>query len=101
MTIIIATIGKKIANELKVIAVPVSAVETTGFPKPAVFTDEASLVMVVIPCMAVAVPPPAIIANPQVSIGSKCTNVDAIAAVPAIAANGVAIVSKRLSTNGI
>lgn len=89
------------AKALKVIAVPVSAVETTGFPKPAVFTDDANRVIVVIPCMAVAVPPPAIIANPQVIMGSKCTNVDAIAAVPAIAANGVAIVSKRLSINGI
>ena len=101
MTTTIATTGRKMDSALIPIAVPVSAVETTGFPIPAVFTEEANRVTVVIPCMAEAVPPPAIKANIQVIIGLISTKVEAITTVPAIAAKGVAIVSNKLSINGI
>lgn len=50
-----ATVGKKMAKVLKVIAVPVLAVERIGLPIPLVFTEDATLVTEVIPCMAVAV----------------------------------------------
>ncbi len=93
--------GTNIANELNVIAVPVSAVATAGFPNPAVFTDDANLVVVVRPCIAAALPVPAIIASTVVIIGLKSTKVDDIATNPAIAANGAAMVSSILSTNGI
>ena len=96
-----AIIGKKIANTDKKEAAAVSVVETIGFPKPAVFTLEAARVAAVVVDIAAAVPPPAIIAKPQVSIGSKFNIVDAIATVPAIPAKGNEIVSNKLSTNGI
>lgn len=96
-----ATMGKNIAKELNIIAVPVSVVETIGFARPAVFTDDANRVNDVIACTPVAVPPPAIKANIQVIIGLTSTIVEAIITVPAIAAKGVAIVSNKLSINGI
>ena len=89
------------ANTDKNEAVAVSVVETIGLPKPAVFTLEAARVAAVVVDIAAAVPPPAIKANPQVSIGSKFNIVDAIATVPAIPAKGNEIVSNKLSTNGI
>ena len=95
------TIGKKMDKEVNVIAVPVSALATMGFPNPAVFTDDANRVIVVIPCIAVAVPPPAIMAKIIVNVGEISTKVDAITTNPAIATNGVAMVSNKLSINGI
>lgn len=62
-----ASIGKKIANELKVISVPVSAVDTTGLPITPVLTEEAKRVVLVIPCLTVTVPPPAIMAKPKLT----------------------------------
>ena len=100
-TTIITTIGRKMANELKVIAVPVSTVETIGFPNPAVFTEDAKRVVVVSPCMAVALPVPAIMAKMVVIVGDRSTKVDAITTKPATAAKGVAMVSNKLSINGI
>ena len=61
--------GKNIETILNVTAVPVSAVATMGFPNPPVFTVEANLVTVVIPCIAEAVPPPATIAKTHVMSG--------------------------------
>lgn len=96
-----ATIGRNIANELNVIAVPVSAVDTTGFATPAVFTDEARRVVVVKLCVANAVPPPAIMAKIVVIVGSTSTKVEAMTTKPATVAKGIAIVSNKLSTNGM
>ena len=83
------------------IEIPDSNIEITGFAKPAVATDDASLVLEVELLIAVAVPPPAIIANVHVISGSKLATVDNIIAVPAIAAKGTAIVSRILSIQGI
>ncbi len=81
--------------------VPVSTVATSGLAIPPVVAVEVSRVAEVAPLMAVAVPPPAMIANDQVTTGSKLATVETITAVPAIAVNGIATVSKRLSTQGI
>jgi len=51
-------------------AAPVSTVVTTGFANPPVVAVEASLPVAPAPFIAVAVPPPAIIANDQVTTGS-------------------------------
>ena len=88
------------ANDMTV-AVPVSMVETIGLPIPPVVAVEVSLVAAVAELIAAAVPPPAIMAKPQVNNGLKSTSVEAMTAVPAMAANGIAIVSKILSTKGI
>ncbi len=96
-----ANIGAKIEAVATTTAVPVSTVETNGFATPPVVTVEAKRVEAPAPLMAVAVPPPAIMANDQVTTGSRLATVDTITAVPAIAANGIARLSKRLSTQGI
>ena len=75
------------------IAVPVSNVETTGLPNPPVVPVDVSLVAAEDPAMAVAVPPPAMIAKDQVITGFKSATVETITAVPAIAANGIAMES--------
>lgn len=80
---------------------PVSTVEINGFPNPAVETVEVTLDAPAVLLMAAAVPPPAIMANAQVTTGFKSTTVETITAVPAMVANGIAIVSSKLSTNGI
>src|SRR5690554_3069792 len=100
-TKIIANIGKNIDTIDIIIDVPVSMVETIGFPKPAVETVEPNRVALAELFTAAAVPPPAIIAKAQVITGLKSTTVDTITAVPARVASGMAIVSKRLSTTGI
>ena len=84
-----------------IIAVPVSKEDTTGFAKPAVVAVDASLVALVDPAIAAAVPPPAIIAIAQVITGLKSATVETMTAVPAIAAKGTATESSKLSTNGI
>ena len=101
ITKIIATIGKKIETMDMTIEVPVSNVDTKGFPKPAVETVEPNRVALAELFMAAAVPPPAIIAKAQVTTGLKSATVETITAVPAMVANGIATVSKRLSTTGI
>ena len=101
ITKMIANIGKKMETIDITIEVPVSIVETTGFAIPAVETVEPNLVALVELFTAAAVPPPAIMANAHVITGLKSATVDTITAVPAIVANGIAIVSKRLSTTGI
>ena len=83
------------------IAVPVSKVETTGLPNPPVVLVEVSLVAADDPAIAVAVPPPAMIARDHVITGSKSAMVETITAVPAMAANGIAIESNKLSMNGM
>ena len=96
-----ARIGAKIEAVEITKAVPVSAVETIGFAKPPVVAVDAKRPVAPAPLMAVAVPPPAIIAKDQVTTGSKSATVDTITAVPAIAAKGIAKLSNILSTKGI
>ena len=80
---------------------PVSTVVTIGFPTPAVETEELKRVAPEAVLMAVAVPPPAMIAKTQVIMGLKSATVETITAVPASAANGIAMVSNKLSIKGI
>jgi hypothetical protein len=100
-THIIATTGIKIENTDIAIDEPVSIVEITGFAIPPVVAVDANREVLVEPFIAVAVPPPAIIANAQVITGLKSLTVATITAVPAIAANGIAMVSNKLSNQGI
>ena len=84
-----ANIGANIDAVVTTIAVPVSTVETIGFAKPPVEAVEANLLVADAPLIAVAVPPPAIIAIDQVTTGSKFAIVETITAVPAIAPTAV------------
>lgn len=94
-------IGKNNENKVITVDVAVSTVVTNGFPTPAVETDEDRRVTPEADFMTAAVPPPAIIANAHVIIGLKSTTVETITAVPAMVANGMAIVSSKLSTKGM
>ena len=96
-----ASIGAKMDKADITMEVPVSTVETIGLAKPAVVAVEANLVVLVDAFTAVAVPPPAIIANAQVIAGLKSATVETITAVPAMAARGMAMASNRLSSQGI
>lgn len=82
-------------------AVPVSIVDTTGFAKPPVVEEDANRPVALAPFIAVAVPPPAIMARDHVTTGSRSTTVDTITAVPATPAKGMAKLSKALSTHGM
>lgn len=101
MTRIAANMGAKIETIETTVAVPVSTVEITGFPKPPVVAVEANLLVADAPLIAVAVPPPAIMAKDQVMTGSRSETVATITAVPAKAANGIARPSNNESTHGI
>ena len=92
-----ANMGKKIEIIDMTMEVPVSIVETTGFAIPPVVAVEANLVVLEVPATAAAVPPPAIMAKDQVITGLKSATVESIIAVPANAANGIAILSNKLS----
>ena len=95
------TIGKNIEKTVMTEDVAVSTVDTNGFPNPAVETDEESRVAPEAVLIAAAAPPPAMIAKAHVITGLKSTTVETIIAVPAIVANGMAMVSSKLSTNGM
>ena len=97
----IAIMGKNIEITAITMDVPVSMVETNGFAKPPVDAVDTNLVVLEVPEIAAAVPPPAIMANAQVITGLKSDTVDNITAVPASAAKGIEILSSTLSTNGI
>ena len=96
-----ATIGKKMAKKEMMMEAPVSMVDTNGLPNPAVETVEVMRDAPAALFMVAAVPPPAMIANVQVIMGLKSTIVETMIAVPARVANGMAIVSNKLSTKGI
>ena len=101
MTMTTPITGAKMEAVDTAMAVPVSAVETMGLAKPPVVAVEVNLPVALAPLIADAVPPPAIMAKDQVMTGSRSATVDTITAVPAIAANGMAKLSKILSTQGI
>lgn len=87
-------------NDIK-IEDPVSAVATIGLAIPPVVAEEVNRMAAVFPFITAAVPPPAMIAKDHVTKGFKSLTVAIITAVPAIAANGTAMVSRRLSTHGM
>ena len=91
----------KIENIDITIDVPVSTVETIGFAIPPVVAVDVKRAALDVPAITAAVPPPAIIAKAHVISGLKSATVETMTAVPAIAANGTAIVSSKLSTNGM
>jgi len=101
ITKIAAKIGAKIEAVVTTMAVPVSTVETKGLANPPVVAVAVNRVAAPAPLIAVAVPPPAIMAKDQVTTGSKLATVETITAVPAIAAKGTAKLSNKLSTHGI
>ncbi len=101
MTKTTAKIGAKMEAVVTTKAVPVSTVETMGFANPPVVAVDAKRLVALAPFIAVAVPPPAIIASDQVTTGSRSATVDTMTAVPAMAAKGTAKPSKRWSTHGI
>ena len=101
MTRTTAKTGAKIDAVVTTIAVPVSTKDNIGLAKPPVVAVEANRPVALAPLMAVAVPPPAIIASDQVTTGSSPATVETITAVPANAANGTAKLSIRLSIQGI
>lgn len=82
-------------------AITVSIVETIGLAKPAEVAVEANRVALDVLAIAVADPPPAIMANDQVTTGFKSIVVETTMAVPAMAAKGMAMVSNKLSKNGM
>lgn len=93
----IATMGIKIEIIDITREVPVSKVETIGLAKPPVEIVDVNLVVLEVPAMAAAVPPPAIIAKDHVIMRLKSETVDSITAVPEIVANGTVILSNKLS----
>ncbi|KKL91690.1 hypothetical protein LCGC14_1892180 [marine sediment metagenome] len=101
MTRITAKTGAKIDAVVTTIAVPVSTDDSIGLANPPVVAVDANLLVALAPFIAVAVPPPAIIASDQVTTGSRPATVETITAVPAMAASGTAKLSKILSTHGI
>lgn len=96
-----ASKGKKMDAAVITAAVPVSTRPSTGFANPPVVVEEVILPAAEVLFIAVAVPPPAIMAKVQVISGSRLATVDTMTAVPAIAAIGTATLSNRLSTQGI
>ena len=96
-----ARIGRNMEKMDMTIDVPVSTVDTNGFPKPAVVALDVRRDAPAALFMVAAVPPPAMMASAQVMTGLKSATVDTITAVPAMAANGIAIVSNILSTKGM
>ena len=84
-----------------IVAIAVSTTDTAGFASPPVPIVEAIRLPAAAPLMAVAVPPPAIMARLQVITGSIPVKVETMTAVPAKAARGIARESRRLSTQGI
>ncbi len=101
MTKMAAMGGTKMDAVETVTAAPVSMVDTKGFANPPVVAEEVNLPAAFAPLMAVAVPPPAIMAKDHVTTGSKFATVETMTAVPAIAAKGMARLSSVLSTHGI
>lgn len=96
-----AIMGRKIEKMDMMIEVPVSMVDTNGLPNPAVVTVDVIREAPAALLMVAAVPPPAIMANAHVITGLKSDTVDIITAVPATVANGMAMVSNKLSTSGM
>jgi len=82
-------------------AIAVSTVAIIGFAVPAVVVVEVNRAAEALPLMAAAVPPPAIMANDQVTIGLRSATVATITAVPANVAMGKAMVSSKLSSHGM
>lgn len=78
-----------------------SPLDTTGLANPPVETVEAPLKVTLAPWIKAAAPPPAMMARDQRKKGVTSVTIEAVAMVPATIAAGVAIVSRRLSSQGI
>lgn len=102
---IAATIRAKTGKNIETIAITIDEIDSTipmtGLAKPAVEAVDVNLAPPTVPLIAAAVPPPAIIASAQVITGLKSETVETMTAVPAIVAKGTAMVSNKLSINGI
>ena len=96
-----AATGSRIASKDNPNDEPASTVDTTGFANPPVVVVETNLVIVVPLWTIPAAPLPAIIANAHFANGGKPLTTATIRIAPAINAAGIAIVSSRLSNQGI
>ncbi len=100
-TKITANIGKTMAITDIIKAIIFSILANILLPKPAVETVDVNRDTLDVPLIADAVPPPAIIAKVHVNTGLNSEMVETITKVPAIVANGMAMLSKTLSTTGM
>ena len=96
-----AIMGTNTANTDISVAPVFSTVDTNGLPMPAVLADEARRMPDSAVLTVDAVPPPAIMLNPHFIISFDSANWDENRSVPAIADNGMAMLSMILSTKGI
>lgn len=78
-----------------------SMIDTIGFAKPPVVPVDKALVATVPICIVPEEPPPAMVARVHFRAGSTSPITAADIIVPAITAEGVAMVSSRLSSHGI
>lgn len=93
--------GIMIANTAVIREPASSMLATTTLPMPPVAREDFTLSTVVIPCIIPAVPPPAMIASIHRNDGDRSVTTDAAAIVPAMIETGEAIVSSRLSSQGV
>ncbi len=96
-----ARIGARMESTVPRIEATSSPVETTGLPSPPVEAVDTPRTVTVDPWIKPATPPPAMMARDQRKKGLTSVTIDAVAIVPATMAAGVAIVSSRLSSQGI
>ena len=80
---------------------PSSAVARIGLARPHVLAVEAPRVTTVVPWTSPAMPPPAITARVHFRNGLMSAIRDAVTSVPAMTAAGDAMVSSRLSNQGM
>ena len=95
------TIGKIMDIRVPRIEAASSPVETTGLARPPVWAVDAPRTNTLEPWTRPAMPPPAIIARVQRKNGETSPTIEAVAIIPATIAAGVAIVSRRLSNQGM
>src|SRR6266404_2243856 len=95
-----ASTGARTATMEATVDAASSAVAIRGLPKPPVPIEETPRVATVVPCTIPATPPPAMIARAHLRNGLRSVTREAVMRVPAMIAAGVAIVSRRLSTQG-
>ncbi len=96
-----ATTGRKTARIESPKEEPASTVEIAGFPAPPVVVVEVKRVILVPVCTIPAALLPAIIAKDHFAKGGNPLTTATIKIAPAINAAGVAIVSSRLSNQGM
>ena len=100
-SIIAAIIGINKAIIVQNKQAPASIVLTTGLAIPQVVAVDNALVATVPSCIVPAVPPPATIARIHCKVGSIPSRLEDVTMMPAIIAEGVVIVSNKLSSQGM